>query len=75
MYNYSRLRGRIVEKLGSQQALSKSIGVSMRSISLKMNHKREFTQDDMVKICRALDLNLAEIPNYFFVENAQKVEH
>ena len=38
-FNYSKLRGRIIEKYGSQSDFAKAFGCSDRTLSLKMNGK------------------------------------
>ena len=38
MFNYDKLKGRIVEKFGTQMAFSKALGVSERTLSLKLNN-------------------------------------
>lgn len=38
-YNYSKLRGRVVEKFGTQRAFAKQLDLSERSISRKLSGK------------------------------------
>ncbi len=40
-YNYSKLLGRIVEKVGTQGKFAEQMKLSERSISLKLNGKNE----------------------------------
>ena len=65
-FNYSKLRGRIVEKYGSQSAFVEKFGVSKNTFSLKMNNKVRFSPDDISKITDMLDIPEAEIGAYFF---------
>ena len=44
VYNYDKLKGRIVEKFGSQVAFAKALGISEKTISNKLSGKRYFTQ-------------------------------
>ena len=50
VFNYRKLRGRIVEKYGSVTSFAEKYGVSKASMSLKLNNKVGFSQDDIVKI-------------------------
>ncbi len=65
-YNYSKLLGRIVEKVGTQSRFAEKMGMSERTISLKLNGKVGWKQDEIVKACEVLDIRDMEIPNYFF---------
>lgn len=65
-FDYSKLRGRIVEKYGSQTAFVKYFGTSENTFSLKMNNKVRFTSDDIVKISQMLEIPEDKIGLYFF---------
>lgn len=67
-FDYSRLRGRIVEKYGTQTAFVKDFGISENSFSLKMNNKTAFSVDDIIKICDMLKISKNEVGDYFFTE-------
>ena len=62
-YNYSKLLGRIVERVGTQAAFAEKME---RSISLKLNGKRSWTQPEIVKACEILGIQKNEIDKYFF---------
>ena len=66
-FNYSKLSGRIVEVCGTQGRFAARMGVSERTISLKMNSKVMFRQDEIMKAVRILGLTTAEIAEYFFL--------
>lgn len=65
-YLYDRLRGRIIEKYGSQEKFAEVIGISSNSMSKKMNGKTGFSQKDIVKWSALLDIDKAELSEYFF---------
>lgn len=65
-YNYSKLLGRIVEKVGTQKCFSQKIGLSERSVSLKLNGKIEWKHNEISKACEVLDIADSEICSYFF---------
>ena len=55
-FDYSKLRGLIVEKVGSQNNLAEKMGLSKQSLSAKVNNKVAFTQDEMCKIIQMLHI-------------------
>mgnify|MGYP004477056039 CR=1 FL=1 len=65
-FDYSKLRGKIIEKYGSQTAFAKEFGISENVFSKKMNNKVRFNTDDMMKIKNMLDIPDSEINLYFF---------
>ncbi|MDE5779165.1 MAG: DUF739 family protein [Lachnospiraceae bacterium] len=65
-YNYDKLHGKIAEKYGSQVKFAENLGLSTRSISLKLNGKRQFKQSEITQICSMLDIPENEIASYFF---------
>ena len=65
-FNYSKLRGRIVEKFGSQQAFAMELGISDCTISTKLNGHTYFTQEEIAKAVKILDIDPAEVTSYFF---------
>ena len=70
-YNYKKLLGRIVEKVGTQGKFSKMMGLSERTVSLKLNGKVEWKQSEIVNACEILGINDSEISAYFFTLEVQ----
>ena len=65
-YNYAKLLGRIVEKVGTQSNFADQIGLSERSVSLKLNGKVGWKQSEIARACEVLAIEDYEIPAYFF---------
>lgn len=65
VYDYSKLSGRIVEKCGTQSAFAKKMGISERTVSLKLNNKIYFKQNEIENAMNILDLSFNQIPLYF----------
>lgn len=61
--NSNLLKGKIKEKAYTQSDIAKEIGVSLQSFNSKINGKRKFTLDEVVKICKVLKI---EEPNQIF---------
>lgn len=71
-YNYSKLQGRIVEIYGSQKAFAEELGLSERSLSLKLNNKVPWTQPEISKVQNILQIDDSELKAYFFDLNVQR---
>lgn len=65
-FEYSKLRGKIVEKYGSQLEFAKALSISENTLSLKLNNKVRFTSDDIIHISDLLDIDKTEVGSYFF---------
>lgn len=50
------LKGKIAERGLTQEKLAEDVGISVNSMSLKINGKRQFTIDEAARITKALDL-------------------
>lgn len=66
--SYNKLRGRIVEKFGSQGAFAEKLGISRQWVSMKLNNKSEFSQSEILKWCDVLEISEREIVDYFFAQ-------
>lgn len=64
--SYSKLRGKIREVFGTQEAFADAIGLSKSGVSLRLNNRVKWTADDIENSRIALGLDAAEIGEYFF---------
>lgn len=67
-FDYSKLKGKIIEKYDTQTAFAQAIGVSKNVFSGKMKNKTRFSTDDIVKMAALLDIPVCEIGEYFFTQ-------
>ena len=70
--NYSKLRGRIIEKFGSQSRFAKHLGITEQTVTAKLNGRSRFTQEDIIAWCNALDIEPENVGDYFFVQILSK---
>ena len=70
-YDYRKLCGRFVEKFGTQGRFAKAMGISERSLSLKLNGKVPFKQPEITKACELLEIEPTGIADYFFALGVQ----
>lgn len=73
-FDYSKLRGRIVEIFGTQACFAVAMGWSERTLSLKMNGLRAWKQPDICKAVTLLNLSDKDIPSFFFKIKVQNIE-
>ena len=65
-FNFSKLRGRIVEKFGAQSAFAEKMGMSEGTLSFKLSNKSYFTAEEMFRACNLLEIGLNDVKDYFF---------
>ena len=64
--DYSKLRGAIREKYGTQQAFALAMPMSEASLSAKLNGRTEWQTDEIVRACDLLGIPLERAHEYFF---------
>jgi len=72
--SYSKLRGLIVEKYGSQRKFAEKIGLSEQTVVAKLADRSEFSQSDIIEWSNALDIPADMVSAYFFGEKLSKIE-
>lgn len=73
-FDYRKLNGRIVEKLGTKEAFAKKIGKSRTTVIQKLNNSINFSQNEIIKSCEVLEIDPIEIPVYFFTKKVEKTQ-
>lgn len=65
-FEYSKLKGKIKEVFGTQESFANAIGLSVTSVSNKLNNKVQWTQKEIDNACAVLKIDDCEISSYFF---------
>ena len=73
-FNYSKLKGKIKEHFGTQARFAKVMDLSERSMSSKLNCKKEWKQKEILRACEFLSIGIEEIHIYFFTIKVQSDE-
>ena len=75
-FDFSRLRGRIVEKYGSCVAFAESFGKSSVWISNRLNNVVHWSTDEIFMVCAPdkLDIPPEDIHLYFYVPKFRLTE-
>jgi hypothetical protein len=68
--SYSKLKGRIVEKFGTQAAFAAALGWRNALLSAKLNGKSQWSFTEVMKACELLEIPLNEAHLYFFCANS-----
>ena len=68
-FDFSRLRGRIVEKCGSVSCFARKMNISDSAASYRLSNKTPWSGTEIYTAIQpdCLDIDPADIPNYFFV--------
>lgn len=70
-FNYSKLRGKIKEYFGTQEAFAKELGISSASLSAKLNNQVDFSQTEISNMMKLLEIPSVEMNDYFFTLKVQ----
>lgn len=70
-FNYSKLRGRIIEKFGTYTKFAKEIGWESSYLSRKLNGEIAFTLSDIVLFRGKLGILPEQIGDIFFTLEVQ----
>lgn len=73
-YDYSKLRGRIKEKLGTEREFASRIGRTANYVSKVFQNGTYLTQNDIANGADVLDIPVDEIGVYFFTPEVHKNE-
>lgn len=65
-FDYSKLRGRIVEKYQTIGRFCDAFGITKTAMSDKLNNRARFKQTDIMRIVELLEIDQNDIPEYFF---------
>lgn len=66
LYSYRKLKGRITELYGTQAAFAKALGLSVNSVSKKLTGKTKFSQSDVEKWAKLLNISKTEYGEFFY---------
>lgn len=71
---YAKLRGRIVEKYGTQSEFARAINKTDQTVTAKLGNRSSFSQDDIKEWSDALDIDPDHIGEFFFTSYFQKLK-
>lgn len=65
-YDYQKLKDRIREKCGTQAAFANAMGLTVSSVSRRLNNNAQWRLDEIENAVFLLSIPFVEIHNYFF---------
>ena len=65
-FNYSKLRGRIIECYGSCANFAEALGIKPTTLSMKLHNRLEFKQSEIDCARDLLGIGERELGSYFF---------
>ena len=71
-FNYSKLLGRMKENGYTQERLAQALGISVGTMSQKLNNKAHFYQPEILKMCELLNIAGEEVCAIFFTPEVEK---
>jgi len=66
MFDYSKLKGRIIEKYDTLSAFAEALGIKVQSVSAKLTGRINLTKKDVITWSQLLDIKPKDIGIYFF---------
>jgi transcriptional regulator with XRE-family HTH domain len=81
-FDYTQLKARIFEMYGTQEAFANALGMSLHTLSYRLNGRLYFTANEMAAIAELLkfpkdakdNYRHRDFMRYFFTKKIQKVE-
>lgn len=70
--SYAKLRGKIREVFGTQEAFATAMGMSTVTLSQRLNGISEWKTSEIVKACELLGIPLEQNSLYFFTRQVKK---
>ena len=70
--SYAKLRGKIKEVFGTQEAFAKAMGMNKVSLSQRLSGKLDWKTPEIAKACELLGIPLEENVAYFFMKKVKK---
>ena len=74
-WRYDKLRGKIKEVFGTQDAFAEKLGIGRVSLSQRLNNQLEFSQDEIFKACKLLNIELCDMPAFFLLQEFRKLNN
>lgn len=71
VFDYSKLRGKIREKFGTQEKFANCIEMSDQLVSGRLNNQSSWKQSEILRACNALGIPKQNIPDFFYTLSSE----
>lgn len=68
MFDYLKLKAKIMEEYKTQSAFAVAMGMSLTALNQRLNGMVEWKTKEIVKACDLLEIDLTEAWKYFFIK-------
>lgn len=68
--SYSKLKGRIKECFGTNNAFANALVMDSSSLSAKLNNKSPWKREEIEKACELLQIPIEDVYLYFFCKKS-----
>ncbi len=68
MRTFGKLREEIRKKFKNLGEFADAVGIDRSTLSMKINGRTAFRQDEIEKICKLLNISIEQVYDYFFYE-------
>lgn len=68
LFDFSRLRGRIVERFGSCERFAAAMGRSKVWLSVRLSNAVQWRAEEIREAAEILEIPVEEIPSFFLVQ-------
>lgn len=65
-FKYAKLKGRIIERFGTQKAFAEAVGIAENTLSLKLNDKMGISKEDILTWSTLLGISIEEYGSFYF---------
>lgn len=65
-FDYSKLKGRIVEKFGSRSAFANAVTMNPEQLSRRLNNRTPIKGEEVILFADVLEIDEADLCSYFF---------
>ena len=73
-FDYSKLRGKIIEKYGTQLDFAKALNIPYQKVSKTLNSKRAMDQTEIAQWAVLLGICVSDYGTYFFTTQVHERE-
>lgn len=73
-FNFSKLRGRIKERFGSEKAFAIALDIAPSNLSARLNGKIHWGADEIKRVSDLLEIPDEEMVAYFFTPKVREIE-
>lgn len=70
-FDFSKLKGRIIEKFGSRKAFGEAMGLRAEQLSRRLSSQTPWTPQETLRAVDLLGIDPLEISDYFFTLKVQ----